>query len=599
MYMSRRNLLLLVAAVALAVSFIAFGRGISGQFVFDDQFIIGNPLIDHGVHLPTIFTSSYHFHMPRTGIYRPLTIAMFSVEWALFGGNPAGFHVVNILLHALVVLLVFIVAQQLTRDDRAALITAGFFLLLPIHVEDVTSIVGLAELLALLWILVGIWAVLGRRYVLASLALLLGLFSKETAIALVPLWLFIMYFTQRQPFRALLRVLPYIVVPGIVYAGLRYVALGRQYFLANDATFVYNPIKAAPFLQGLWTSMEVFVRYLGKTFVPLGFSPDYSYNAIPVVQSLLHSWQAVLGLLLAAFAIAVIVRWRSSPLGFAALAFLVSYFVVSNWVFKIGTIMGERLMYTPSFGIALLVGIGASALVARLRWPRVAWIALAAVVAVCYTGQAVHGSGLWHDEHTLLENAYQQQSASVINQTNKAYLDLVDGNYDSAWQRIQAVLDQAPDHVPALNLAGEIARRQGKLAQAEAFWKHAIEVRSDYIGAYLNLGILYYENGYYLDSEYILTKAVDYYPRWNETFILSLAKTALGKYQEAADVVTTHFGTEPQERQLRLALGIAYLKLGDESRGRYYLLPLKDQNSTDEAFLQKVRSARSFDLGSI
>lgn len=599
--MTDNNKILLIAGVvALVASFVIFGNGISGKFILDDQLvIIGNPLIGHTVDLPAIFTSPYHFHQPRSGLYRPLPIAMFSIEWFMFNGSPSGFHVINILLHALISWLVFVVAWKISGKKLAAWLAMALFLLMPIHVEDVTSIVGMAELLALLWVLAGLWAVLERRYVLATGALLIGLFSKETAIALVPMWLFVMYFVQRMHTKQLLRVMPHIVLSGVVYGVLRYVALGKEFFLFNDATFVSNPIKDAPFWPGLWTSMKVLTMYLQKTFAPIWFSSDYSYNQIPLVTNLFGSWQALVGILIVIIAIAVLIKKRHSPVGFGILAFLASYFVISNWVFKIGTIMGERLMFMPSFGIAVLIGYLVGELIERVKWPHIVWYVLGAVVGLFFIVQIFSGNKIWLNERNLLGNAYRRVPASVVNQTNRAYLSLVDTKYTEANQQIEEVLKIAPEHVPALNLAGEISKKLGKLAQAEAYWKKIIELRSDYIKAYLSLGILYYENGYFKSGEYIITKAVEIYPRWNEVFILSLTKSALGKYDEAVTTVSSHFGLEPEERQLRFALGVAYLKKGDEVRGKYYLVPMRDPNTTEEIFLNKIRTGTSFYLGDL
>ena len=52
---------------------------------------------------------------------------------------------------------------------------------------------------------------------------------------------------------------------------------------------------------------------------------------------------------------------------FGIITFMASYFVVSNWIFKTGTIMAERLMYTPSLGLALIVGVVFSQLKSRLN----------------------------------------------------------------------------------------------------------------------------------------------------------------------------------------------------------------------------------------
>src|SRR3989344_1330001 len=325
---------LLAFFLALTLSFALFGNGISGKFVFDDTIVIvGNPFIGNGIeNFWEIFTNPYFAYQPRPGLYRPLTIASYSLNAFIFGNSPASFHVINILLHALVSFFVFVLIYKL-KGKIAAFAGFLFFMFLPIHVEAVTSIVGRAEILSLLFTLGAMLLALKQRYVLASGSFFLGLLSKEMAVAFLPLFLFLEFFWRKRKLKPVLEKLTFFVPSIALYGLLRYLALGK-YFLSNDATPVYNPIKFAPFFSGLWTSFKVFYLYFEKTFFPLRLSTDYSFNQISLAGNPFSSLPALSGigiLILLAFAF---FKVKDFLVRFGVFSFLASYFVISNWVFK-------------------------------------------------------------------------------------------------------------------------------------------------------------------------------------------------------------------------------------------------------------------------
>ncbi len=164
--MSKNKDFILAAVLALVLSFVLFGNGIGGDFVFDDTIVIvGNPFIGDSNKFFEIFTTPYFAYQPRPGLYRPLTIASYSLNALIFGFSPAGFHVVNILLHALTSYLIFVLFYWLSGRVTAF---AGFifFMFLPIHVEAVTSIVGRAEILSLFFVLGAMIFSLKQKYIL-------------------------------------------------------------------------------------------------------------------------------------------------------------------------------------------------------------------------------------------------------------------------------------------------------------------------------------------------------------------------------------------------------------------------------------------------
>jgi len=372
-------------------------------------------------------------------------------------------------------------------------------------------------------------------------------------------------------------------VSAVLYSGLRWNALGG-FFLSNDATSVYNPIKSAPFFVGLWTSMKVFAISFGKLLVPLTYSSDYSLNQIPIVESLFTSWQAMAGVILLVLLAGLIVWQKKTSIGVGLLFFLSGYFVISNWAFKIGTIAGERLLYLSSAGMAIVLGIVIVKLWDRfsIKWVRILVTMAGIALLFWYATLVVSRSGLWRNEEDLFKNAYLVAPKSVVNMTNHAYLDFKAGRFDDARKVLEDVLKVAPDHPPALNLLANVQRRLGNYQISEGLWKRAIQVRPDYLNAYLNLGILYYDAGYYPSAEKVLTDAVAIYPRWNEVWYLALTQMALGKNDEAIALIEKNFTAQPAQEELRFALALAWYTKGDNTRASEYAKSVLSPNLRKE-----------------
>lgn len=560
----------IVFGISLALAFAIFGNGIGGEFAFDDKIVIvGHPLISEEFpSVGKIFGDSYHGSQPRTGLYRPLTIFSYAVQYWIFGPTPESFHVVNVIIHALVVALLFFVVRQ-RASQPVAIIASALFMFLPIHVEDVTSIVGRAELLALLFVLAGLWSANMRRWWLASFALFLGLLSKESAVALIPIVAFEELYLRREHIKTVAkRILPFLVPFGI-YLVMRYAALG-QYFLTNDATAIYNPLKFTNFFTTLWTSGKILLLYMQKAFIPTWFSIDYSFNQVSLVTNLLHSIPAMVGLSLGVGLIVLAVRKRFSMWGWGAMVFLCSYFVISNLIFKTGTVMAERLLYAPSVGLCVLLALGLWYVAQKFSAQKIV-IGCLVILLVWYGYKTIDRNGDWMTEERLFESAYAVAPDSVVNRTNRAYLLYIKKDYEASREEALQVLLIAPDHVPALNLAAQTSKRLGDKKSAEALWTKTIQLRDDYLRGYLGLGVLYYENGFFVKAEEILAKAISVHVRWTEVLYLSLAQTGQKKYDEAIETITRHYGEDPAQVELRFALGIAWYKKGNKERAREYI----------------------------
>src|ERR1700676_4440050 len=143
--------------VLFLLALLPYANTLLSAFVYDDGAqIIENPYVHSFHYLRQIFgTTVWSFQGAQgvTNYYRPLMTLGYMLSYQIAGPVPFSFHLMNLLLNALVVWLLFCLLRGLS-EERFALVAAGLFALHPIHTESVAWIAGVTDLeLAVFYIL--------------------------------------------------------------------------------------------------------------------------------------------------------------------------------------------------------------------------------------------------------------------------------------------------------------------------------------------------------------------------------------------------------------------------------------------------------------
>lgn len=181
------------AWVAALTAALAFANSLGNDFAYDDRLIIaGNEAIRSLETLPATFTKPYwpNRHGRELGLWRPLTTWVYGLQWALWNGNPAGFHLVNVILASMSAALAVLLLGRLLPVP-AALAGGLLFAVHPVHAEAVANVVGMAELLSAVPYLAACLVAVRHpgRMRAGRLAIVTGLFlaamlAKESAVTL-------------------------------------------------------------------------------------------------------------------------------------------------------------------------------------------------------------------------------------------------------------------------------------------------------------------------------------------------------------------------------------------------------------------------------
>lgn len=521
-----------ILLLCLLFSCLLFSNNFQNDFVFDDVAVIrDNQILKNIQNLPQLFTSYYR--LSSAGLYRPMTMASYALNYFLFGSSVWSFHLINIILHALNCWLLFLLIRRLCAKKFLAYLTAFLFLILPIHTEAVTGLVGRAELLAFFFSFLALLFLIqppsessgknklhpifriyekegiilsGQLFnnwplVSGTFCFLFALLSKETALAVLPIYfLIILYHKQfnKNTFKNLLG----LGLTLVIYFGIRRLVLG-PYFAANNATLVENPLKFVSISARILTALKILALYFWKIIFPLHLSSDYSYNQITIVQNL-ASWPTIIGLAGIIFYVYILARRQKIALPFylGSTIFFWSFLPISNLFFPIGTIMAERLMYFPSAGICLIL----SALILNLTKIKplklFKWMTIVVLLSlnIFYLGRTWLRNYDWRDQKILFFSAAQSSPNSVLARSNKGAIYLLENNYRIAEKEILAANQIYPDYPPAVNNLGLIYRHQGDLKKAEEQFLRAIEI-ANYPPAFENLGLVYLDLGQYAEAK--------------------------------------------------------------------------------------------------
>ncbi len=492
-----------VLLVLLAV--LPFLNGLPADFTYDDKLIIrDNERIATPERVGEIFTTQYFGgSLQSAQNYRPAVLLTYAVQRWTHGDEPALFRAVNIALHAAatVALASWLLALGLPRPPVLA--AAALFAVVTIHVEAVTSLVGRAEVLAMLLVLLA--ALLWLRatgdgvlrpgpYAALLLLFLVAVFVKENAVILPGVILLGELFRggtwrapaaswRETPARVKLAFLG-LAVPLVVLFAVRWVVL-RGFLVSGEAEIwdLENPLVALSPPLRIGNALTLALRYAAKTLVPVGLSADHSAHALAVGTGYAdpRTWIGAL-VLGAALGAAFLARTTRPLFLFGLLLFLGALFPASNVPFPVGTIFAERLMYLPAAGVFLaLAGFlspGKRAVPRPSRQPWREGLVVAAVLA--YGAATVARNLVWRDDHALFADMIAKVPRSAKAHYNFAYDAGRRG--ETALQRahLERAVTLFPTYYDAWAALGRVAWQEKRWDEAVRCYRKSVEIYPEY-----------------------------------------------------------------------------------------------------------------------
>ncbi len=563
---------------SIGLSFLLYGNTLGGDFVYDDQLFSKRVDLGQPDSLIKVWTEPFLPQHRDAGLYRPLTVFTFALNFLLFGESPLGFHLVNVFLNGVNVFLVFLLVDKLFNNLFLALVSAAFFGFLPIHTEAVAFIKSRDELLAAFFALLA-WLVFleATRHAKisylkifgSSMFFLLAVLAKELIIIAPAAFIAIYWLKNKTGLRRAVKLSLAYLPAASFYLWLRYRVLGQYGFGRDDSYFIINPVGYVDWLTRFWTAFKIAFVYIGKTFVPINLSATYHYNQLTLVENPLTSGAALAGMAFLAILIWFLIwrRTRLTPLAAGAAFFLISYSVISKFVFKAGDILAERWLYFPSIGLSLIGGYGLTKVWGHKKRLTAA-VMLAAAAAFGYV--IISRNRVWLSNQALYQNMIETAPNSIQGHMNLADLYLENNDLESARRQAETAFNIYKEHPPLLNLIGVIAFKDGNYDLAERAFLKAIEIRPKLPLSFSNIAKVYYKTGDYGKAEEALRNVVNLYPKPEDVILYALTLSKLKRYAESTEVIKKYFSRDLANSQVRLVLAINSFKVGNLDEARKY-----------------------------
>jgi Flp pilus assembly protein TadD len=432
---------LLILAVALC-----YIPAMRAGFVWDDDLLVTeNPLVKNSDSLPYIWASA------ASTDYTPLTITAFWLQWRLWGDNPAGYHLVNILLHALSCLLLWRLLERL--EIPGAWLGALLFAVHPVNVASVAWIAELKNALSLPFYLGAISAYLRyldtRRlsiYFAALGAAAFALLSKGSTVMLpLILLLCVVWKNRRITLHDLLHLIPFVALSAVI--ALVTIHFQSRFIEAGNIPAPL-PLRVARAGRAIWF-------YLGKDLCPLHLSPVYvkwplTANYLPLILALALT--------------ALLLRFRKCC----------SRGLLFAWLYFIAALL-------PVLGMLNMTFLDQA-------WVADWWqqLALPAVTTLAAAGITL----AWQRARPAGRPAITSATALLI-----LALGFLTWTQASAYESMEVIsrrtLALNPDAWSAHNNLGGVLTQQGKLDAAAHQYEAALRLKPTDSSAHNNLGIIY------------------------------------------------------------------------------------------------------------
>ena len=476
----------------------------------DNFYVVDNVYTHQGLRWSTV---KWAFTATNMVNWIPLTWLAHAADYQMFGVDPAGHHLVNVVLHALAACLLFWTLKRATGFLGRSFMVAALFALHPINVEPVAWVAELKTMLSMIFLLLALDSyrryaakpAIGR-YCVVALFYACGLMAKSQVIMLPFILLLWDYWPLQRMFPASSEVvegtnqlapmparsLVWLVIEKIPLFVLAILDAGVTMHVqgsTHPGNWRYSH------LIRLENALVAYVRYIGKAFWPQWLSINYPHPG-----DTLQVWQiAGAAALLLAITILVLLARNRRYLLVGWFWFAISLIPMSGIVHFGDQAMADRYAYQPLCGIFLLVCWGAAEWSARRSLPVAVLAGVSVAILIALTAQTYRQVNYWRDDITLWSHALQASADNVYTE-QRLFADFqAVGNRPEAMQHLAKAVNFDPsDAFGDLTLAF-YEHQQGNLQPALDYYRQAIRspqiVPLDKRQALVNMGHIYETQG--------------------------------------------------------------------------------------------------------
>jgi Flp pilus assembly protein TadD len=553
--MRRRRLQLLVCLFLIVPTVAVYWQIRSHDFLNydDDSYVTENRHVQGGLTWKGI---TWAFTTTHASNWHPLTWLSHMLDCQLYGLNPKGHHLTNLLLHIANTLLLFLVLKRMTGALWRSAFVAGLFALHPLHVESVAWVAERKDVLSTFFWMTTMWAYVRYvecprlgRYLLVLLLFSLGLMAKPMLITLPFVLLLIDYwplsrfqFGHGEAQRPKSVILSHPMSP--------FLHLVREKIPLLDVL---------PLQVRLANALVAYMSYIGKMIWPVHLAVFYPHPGMPPL------WQAAgAGLLLLCVSVVVIRAARRS--GYLAV----------GWLWYLGTLvpvlglvqvgsqaMADRYTYVPLIGLFIVVAWGVADLAARWRYRRLVLATSAGVVLLALTACTWLQVGHWRHGISLFEHTLDVTANNYLAHLNLGVVLGKQGSLKEATEHFSRGLKIKPNMGALHTNMGLALYKQGRLEEAIDYLSRALQIKPHSAEAHNNIGLALAKQGRLDEAINHFSRALQIKPDDSEArYNLGLALGQQGKPEQALSHYSKTLQMEPDNVEAHYNIGLALARLG-------------------------------------
>ncbi len=409
--------------------------------------------------------------------WHPLTWLSHMLDVQLFGAEPGGHHLVNLLIHVTNTAFLALVLYRMTGAVWPSTAVAALFGLHPLHVESVAWVAERKDVLSTFFWILTLWLyarfVESRgpgRYLLTLLAFALGLMAKPMLVTLPFVLLLLDYWPLERPLsawrRLLLEKVPFLTLSMLSSA---------LTILAQRGADAIITMESVPFGLRIGNALVSYVRYIAKRVWPQALAVYYPHPGEVSAAAAIGA-----ALLLGGLTFAVLRAGRHHR------------YLPVGWLWFVGTLvpvigliqvgeqaMADRYTYIPLIGLFLLLAWGGRELAMRWRVPQRLLLAFFGVILVALAIQTLAQLGYWKNSEALFEHALAVTRDNSMAHTALAGGLLGQGRTEEAIAHYRSALEIDPEYARAQYNLGVALARLGQHEEALAHYAEAARLKPD------------------------------------------------------------------------------------------------------------------------
>ncbi|RMF92401.1 MAG: tetratricopeptide repeat protein, partial [Candidatus Schekmanbacteria bacterium] len=492
---------------------------------------------------------------------RAITQISYSTNLSLWGFSPFGFHLVNLFFHFLNGILFYLLIAKLTDgDSRLSLLSSAIFLLHPVNVESVTYISGRAGVLSNFFLLLGLIFfmrmigdenLISKNTILPLIFFLLASFSKESGFAFPFFLLLFFIFYEKNKIGKLKKYSPYFLL---------------WLFLILSYLFINPNILSGKEEHNLTTHflshIDASLKYLRLLLFPINLNIDHylPLKRIPDLESLI-TLIIILGFIILAFR-----NKNPSEVKFFSGWYIVSFIPVI--AVPLNDVLSERWLYTASMAYSFLFASFIIYLmnIFKERKDMVRFFFLETLIVfiiVFFSIDLQKRNFIWLDSLSLWQDAAKKSPLKARPLINLGTALLENYELDKAAQCFKKVIQIKSDSVEAYLNLGLINILKRDYGNAYRLFKKAESINPKDANVHMNLGNFFRDTGDFQKAVAEYKKAIALDDTLNDAYgNLGIVYSRIGKMREAEEELKKAAMLDVFREKWKCRLALFYIENG-------------------------------------